>query len=247
MLDQEVKAKAVELALLKAKAGAMGNLRAVKQYDLMLKQFMLANDLDTDPSMGTVRLPAYADAAMKKTARQRQALLDKYKVPAWFRTGYDARVRAQLWIRLSRRYQNFLLEQNKLGNLPLYAPAPSYWAKHIRPSDFFVKTPPQQIEEAVVATVAQGSPDLLATKPVQVEQAAEIVADAVVEAEDKIVEIADLQSELAAESVEEEALVETLEQPGEGMLRSEEPWYEDKGKLLFAFAGGLLLISALKD
>ncbi|MCK5652616.1 MAG: hypothetical protein KAJ42_14605, partial [Gemmatimonadetes bacterium] len=68
MLDQEVQAKAVELALLKAKAGAMGNLRAVKQYDLMLKQFMLANDLDTDPSMGTVRLPAYADAAMKKTA-----------------------------------------------------------------------------------------------------------------------------------------------------------------------------------
>ena len=54
MLDQEVKAKAAELALLKAKAGALGNLRAVKQYDLMLKQFMLANNLDADPAMGTV-------------------------------------------------------------------------------------------------------------------------------------------------------------------------------------------------
>ena len=247
MLDQEVKAKAAELALLKAKAGALGNLRAVKQYDLMLKQFMLANNLDADPAMGTVRLPAYADAALRKAAMRDQALLDKHKVPVWFRTGYHPQVRTQLWVRLSSRYHDFLQKQHRLGHLPLYGPAPSYWAKHIRPSDFFVKTPPEKIEEEVVTAIAQVSPATLATNPGKVEQAVEMVTQELVETEGKIAEISDLQSELAAESIEEETLVETLEQPGEGMLRSEEPWYEDKGKLLFAFAGGLLLISALKD
>ena len=247
MLDQEIKAKAVELALKKAKAGAQGNLRAMKQYDLMLKQFMLANALGSNPAMGEVRLPTYADEAMQKAAIKRQVMLDKYKVPSWFRTGYDARLRVQLWLRLSRRYQKFLVAQNQLGNLPLYGPAPSYWAKHIRPSDFFVKTPPEVVEEKVIETVHRIDPHSAAAVPEQVTEAAQVVASAVSETEDKAIEISDLQSELAAESVEEATLVDTLEQPGEGLLRAEEPWYEDKAKLLMAFVGGLVIISAVKD
>ena len=245
MLEEEAKAKAVELALMKAKAGAQGNLRAVKQYDLVLKQFLLANGLEYGPDFGKVRLPTYADAAMKKTYAQRQAMLTKYKVPVWFRTGYDDRARVQLWVRLSGQYQKFLIKQHKAGNLPLYAPAPSYWAKHIRPSDFYKKMPKEEVKETLKEGIAQVDPAAAASVPV--EQVAEIISQEVEKAQEKAAEVLDLQSELAAESIEEQALVDTLEQPGAGMLRSEEPWYEDKGKLLLAFAGGLVLISAMKD
>ncbi len=245
MLEEEAKARAVELALLKAKAGARGNLRAVKQYDLMLKQFLVANNLEFGPDFGKVRLPSYADATLKQKAANEQALLNKYQVPIWFRAGYSNQLRLQLWMRLSNQYQKFLIKQNKLGRLPLYSPAPSYWAKHIRPSDFLRKQPKEEIKESLKEAIAQTDPAAAAS--VEVEEVAEVVAQEVEKKEEKVAEVLDLQSELAAESVEEQALVDTLEQPGAGMLRSEEPWYEDKGKLLLAFAGGLVLMSAMKE
>lgn len=244
MLEQ-AQQKAAELALKKAKAAAAGNLRQVKQYDLALKTFLLENGLVASEDVGKIRLDPGVEANLKADTIQKREMLAKYKVPAWFRTGYDGALRVQLWLRLSRRYRKFLMDQHNAGNLPVYAPSPSYWAKHIRPSDFYKKPEPAKIEQEVVKEVAAVSPQAAASPVIQ--QEATQVAEVIEKVEEKAMEVADLELELAAENVEEQALMDSLEQPGKGMLRSEEKWYEDPSKSLFIFAGALLLISAMKD
>ena len=153
--------------------------------------------------------------------------LGRHEVPSWFRPGYDDRLRLRLWLRLSRRFRNFLLKENEAGRLSVYLAAPSYWAKVIRPSDFYLRMPPAQIE-AIIAETTNGS-----------------VEDAVVVAEvvdAQAAEVADLEQATFAEEVEDQALVETLEQPGSGVLATEAPWYDDPLKLVLALAGGLMFL-----
>ncbi len=224
-------AEVQRLAVLKAKSVSRGDLRGAKKYEYQLKKLMHQHGVLYKGDFAAIIPDAGVQRRMVRVRLDRLKALGRHEVPSWFRPGYDDRLRLRLWLRLSRRFRNFLLQENEAGRLSVYMAAPSYWAKVIRPSDFYIRMPPAEVE-AVVAETANGS-----------------VQDAVVVAEvvdAQAAEVADLEQATLAEEVEDQVLVETLEQPGSGVLATEAPWYDDPLKVVLAVAGGLMFLRAVQ-
>jgi len=238
-LPKALVAQVRRLGLLKSQAVARGDLRSARYYDLQLKSLLVKHGVLYSKAFGKVTPPGLAAKAMAETRIDRVAGLDRHGVPPWFRPGYDDRVRLKLWLRLSRTFREVLQRRHAQGVLPLYLPAPSFWAKTIRPSHFYKATSEAEASEAMaeagVGQVAAGDPDAV-SEQAQVARAYD----------EQVAEVADLEQEMAAEAVDAEALATTLEAPGTGKLATEEPWYEDRGKLILAAVAGLLLLSVVK-
>lgn len=235
-MDPAIRDKAHRLTLLKAKAAAVGNLRAVKHYDALLKKFLLENSVIYSPSVASVLPSAGTQGDMLQRQAEGERLVRKHNVPDWFRPGYTGQIRTSLWIRLSDRYKKGLAKQHALGKLPVYYPAPSYWARKIKPSDFHMKTPPAMIMSEVV----EEDPTLL--QEVEPEKVVAVVEAA----EDQVMDVADSVAIVQAEAEDEDALIATLEQPGEGKLKAEAPWYDDKNKVFLAAVAALIAVAVVK-
>ena len=92
----------------------------------------------------------------------------------------------------------------------------------------------------VIAEIAKNDPQVLAeTTP---EGAAEVVSVA----EDQLLGLMDESALLAAESEEEQALLGTVEETGQGKLAAEEAWYQDPNKLFMAAVAGVLTLAVIK-
>ena len=235
-MDPAIREKAHQLKLLKSKAAAVGNLRAVKHYDLLLKKFLTANGVVYRPGALEVFPPKVTqDRLIEKNARGMEAL-HRHKVPSWFRPGYSPQIRVRLWLRLSVAFRQGLIKQHQKGLLPEYYPAPSYWAKKIKPSDFYLKPPPS----VVVAQIEKEDPLLL-----QEEDPAAVV-EVMSAAEDQSLALMDELVAFNAEAQEEDALVATLEDPGEGNLAAEEAWYQDPNKVFLAAVAGVIALAVIK-
>ena len=232
-LPPGLSAEVQRLAVLKAKAVSRGDLRGAKKYEYQLKKLMHQHGVLYRGDFAAVVPDAGVHRRMVNVQLDRLKTLGRHEVPSWFRPGYDDRLRLRLWLRLSRRFRNFLLQENSAGRLSVYLAAPSYWAKVIRPSDFYIQTPPAQVE-AVVAETTNGSGSVRA-------------AVAVAETMDaQAAEVADLEQATLAEEVEDRVLAESLEEPGAGVLAAEAPWYDDPLKVAVAIAGSLVFISAVQ-
>jgi hypothetical protein len=155
------------------------------------------------------------------------AALAKHKVPVWFRTGYKVGIRAMLWKSLSKAFQQALKSAHKRGQLPYYLPAPSFVAKQVEVAAFYK---PLEISHEEVSIVTDG----------------ESTVEDVRAMEEAIIETMELEKEVISEALDETALAETLEQPGEGKLASEEMWYDDKSKVFLTAAAALLALSLVK-
>jgi len=226
-----IKDQVALLLVAKTSAAARGDLKKVRVLDLEIKKLLAEHGVVHPPDFSKVHPPTQSHMAMVKETRTRDAYLSKYGVPVWFRTGYDNRVRAQLWLRLSRKFRDHLKSEHRAGKLEYYYPAPSFWAKRIKPSDYRERA------------ISPGEIQQIAAK--------QGVDPALVEAtvsglEAQVAEVADIEQELAAEDVEAAALMGTLEPSGLGQLASEEKWYEDPLKIGLVAVVGLLFVSALK-
>jgi len=215
----------------KTKAAGRGDLKRVRRIDLEVKKLLLHHGIVHSPEMTKVHVPALTENLMLKETREREAYLRRYGVPHWFREGYDNRLRAQLWLRLSRRFRDHLKAENRAGKLPHYLPSPSYWAKTIKPSDFK--------ESAVTPAEVAGIAAKEGVDPA-------LVAATISGLEAQDAELADIEQELAGEDVEVMALMDSLEQPGLGQLASEEKWYQDPLKIAIVGVASLLFLSAVK-
>lgn len=222
--------KIEQIKVKKATAAARGNLRAVKFYDLQLKSFFIRNGIVYNPAALKVNMSPHTQKMLLAQTSKGLAQVENHGVPGWFRPGYKDTVRTSLWLRLSQGFRKGLTEQHQKGKLPEYFPAPSYWAKKVRASDFFTPSNPEQLKQEV----AQESPDTFQ------EGDPENVASVLQTREEQAMEVIDEATILQTEAAEEEALVETLEEPGDGALAAEEPWYHDNNKLMLA--GGALLV-----
>lgn len=201
---------------------------------------MLQHGIVHGETFGEVVPPLLAHQRMTEARVDRVQALDRHRVPPWFRPGYDDKLRLRLWLRLSKKFRVYLADQNQKGRLSVYLPAPSYWAKTIKPSRFYVPVAATEIE-AVLAQSGIGE-EVVGEGPSTASEA-QAAAQAF---EQQAAEVADLQQELAAEALEGEALAQTLEAPGAGKLASEEVWYEDPGKVFLAVVGGLVVLSAVQ-
>jgi hypothetical protein len=238
-LPKALAAQIQRLGLLKSQAVALGDMRSARHYELQLKRLLTKHKVLYSKAFGKVTLPSRTAEAMAEVHIDRVAALDRHGVPPWFRPGYDNRVRLKLWLRLSRTFRELLQRRHTQGLLPLYLPAPSYWAKLIRPSHFYKATSQAEMNEA---TEQAGGDQEVAGDPDMTNEQTQAA-----QAYDKqVAEVADLEQEMAGEAADAEALAATLEAPGTGKLASEEPWYEDRGKLILATVGGIVLLSLVK-
>lgn len=235
-MDRVLRDQAHRLKIKKSKAAAVGNLRAVKHYDLLLKALMVKNGTIYDPAALQVKPSRLAQQNMLKRRADGQAKVAQYKVPPWFRPGYDNHLRVRLWLRLAPPFRKGLEKQHRKGLLPEYYPSPSWWARKLKPSDFYTKPAKEEVIEAIM----QEDPTVLE------EESPEVVVPVMEIAEDQLLDLVDEATVLAAEASEEEAVLETLEQPGEGKLIAEQPWYDDPNKVLMAGVAGLIVLSVLK-
>jgi len=229
-LSPALLSKVEQIKVKKATAAAKGNLRAVQHYDLLLKSFLSRNGIIFNPSSLKVKLHPHTQKMLLAKTANGVAAVQSHGVPSWFRPGYKNTVRVALWLRLSTAFRQGLTAQHQKGLLPEYFPAPSYWAKKVRPSDFFTPSNPEQLKHEV----AQEDPAIFQ------EADAENVTEVLAVAEEQALEVIDDGTILQAEAVEEDALLETLEEPGTNALQADEPWYHDKNKLMLA--GGALLV-----
>ncbi len=243
-LPPALAAEAHRLGVMKAKAAARGDLRATKHYDLLLKKLMLDHGILHDPRLGKVWPDRPTRTALAETRIDRLHALDRHEVPPWFRPGYDDRVRLRLWLRLSTQFRETLRRRHAQGVLPLYLPAPSYWAKAIRPSDFYAPATETEVEAVVQA--ANGANGIIVEAGNGDPDEPSVATEVVNQYEAQAAEVADLSQALAAEAIDAEALASTLEAPGAGVLKTEEPWYEDRGKVALAIVGSLVLLSVVR-
>ena len=235
-MDPALKKQAHKLKILKAKAIAAGNIRAVKHYDFLLKKMFVTNGVIYDPAALKVKPDLHAQQVLISKKAKGVASLVRHKVPGWFRPGYDAMLRSHLWVRLAPAFRKSLLKQHEKGLLPEYYPSPSYWARKIKVSDFYLKEPTSVAVDDVIAD----DPNVLQeTTPQEIA----VVMDV---AEDQLLDLIDETALLAAEAVEEKTVLTTLESTGEGKLAAEEPWYHDSSKVFVAAVAALLALVVIK-
>lgn len=235
-MDPALKEKAHRLKILKSKAAALGNLRAAKHYNVLLKRLLVSHGVIYDPKALKVVPPLTTRRRLLERRARGLAALQHHKVPSWFRPGFSSEARVRTWLRLSGYFRRGLTEQHEKGLLPEYYPAPSYWARKIRASHFYVPTPP----EVIIQEVQEEDPSVLEEAP------AEDVVKVMQTAVKQSIELADETNELNAEAEEENALLENLEKPGEGKLAAEDPWYNDPNKVFMAAVAGVVALAVIK-
>ncbi len=239
---QEIQA----LLLQKGQRASMGDLKGAREIDLAIRRILLDAKIPFDIDATKITLHGATRAALARESRKRNAQLNVYGVPDWFRPGYAVPLRVQLWRRLRPDFQERLKRRQKLGLLTVYFPSPSFWAKLIRPSDYMKRqsAEPAAVEKAVVA-VQQASMSERVQPPPPPVVAEEVVA-AMDSADANVAAVANIEQELVAEEEDKADLAQTVAMEGDQVLVTAAPWYEDKRKLLYAAIGGLILFSMVR-
>jgi hypothetical protein len=238
-LPPKVEKQIRALLILKGQRASMGDLRGARMTDLAIRKILTAANVPFDPNSTTITLKGATHVALMREQKRRDASLDAYGVPPWFRPGYKAPLRIQLWLRLRVDFRQRLKRRHALGLLSVYYPSPSFWAKTIKPSDFMQPQTeqPGAVEEAV-NVVKQVAPSV----PVPVEA----IVDTMDNADVNAAAVANLEQELMGEAADTAELERTLEPKGSGLLASEAPWYEDNKKVLYAALGALLVFQLVR-